>query len=136
MLGLLKTAEPLFNRILARLTWKAKALDTFSGSAAPFGDVAADGPVTDQWEKTTLVTSAHADNSGKHWPVIDIDMPCYLIPSSTPGHGHLVIEHDMEWDAYLKLLDALVEAGIVQPGYRDASKSRKYSAIRRPGVKK
>lgn len=75
-------------------------------------------------------------NFAEHRPVLDIDLPCKLIESSTPGHYHLFIEHSMFWPDYVELLDALAKAGIVQPGYVNASKERGYTSVRLPWVKK
>jgi len=75
-------------------------------------------------------------NLVRHAPVIDLDIPCILLDSSTPGHHHLIIDKEISWSAYLKVLGALADAGLVEDGYRDASEKRGYSAIRLPWVKK
>lgn len=72
----------------------------------------------------------------EHKPVIDIDVPISVIPSSTPGHSHLYINHFVSWDEYCNLLDALVECGIVEEGYARSSKARGYTAVRLPWVRK
>lgn len=69
-------------------------------------------------------------------PVIDLDIPCRLIPSSTEGHFHLYIDKAVLIDDYWHLIDAMVEAGLVEPGYANASKARGYTAARLPWVKK
>jgi hypothetical protein len=71
-----------------------------------------------------------------HKPVLDIDVPVEIQPSSTPGHFHLAIDKEMTWQQYERLLDILVEVGIVEPGFAAASISRGYSAVRLPWVKK
>ena len=71
-----------------------------------------------------------------HAPVIDLDFPCELIPSSTPGHFHLVIDKKLSWAKYSKLLDALADAGLVEEGYANASLQRGYTSIRLPWVKR
>lgn len=71
-----------------------------------------------------------------HMPVIDLDVPVRFIPSSTPGHGHLVLGKVMSKKKYFALLDALVDAGIVESGFAQASKDRGYSAVRPPWSKK
>lgn len=73
---------------------------------------------------------------GLHCPVLDIDIPAFLIPSSTPGHSHLYIDHPMKWRKYKRLLRALARAGIVEKGYVKASIYRKHTAVRVPWVKK
>ena len=87
-----------------------------------------------------LLTSEPADpfirEAGMHAPVIDLDFPCELIPSSTEGHFHLVLDRLIPAEAYFTLLDAMVAAGLVEPGYAGSSRSRGYSAIRLPWIKK
>lgn len=119
---------------LSSLIWRKKDRETFCPSAE-FGVVSADGPPTSIWGDATLVTSRHTCMT-KHWPVLDLDMPCILLDSSTPGHHHLIIQQDIQWSKYLPLLKALYEAGIIEEGYYHASRKRGYSAIRRPGVLK
>lgn len=75
-------------------------------------------------------------NEMLHKVVVDIDMPARLVPSSTPGHFHLYIDHKMPWHQYLQLLDALVEAGIVEPGYVKAAERRGFTAVRLPWITK
>lgn len=72
----------------------------------------------------------------RHFPVLDIDIPAFLVPSSTPGHSHLYIDHEVSDEVYWRLCDVLAEAGILQPGYVGASKSRGYTSVRLPWVKK
>lgn len=72
----------------------------------------------------------------RHAPVIDLDIPCILLDSSTPGHHHLIIDREITWSAYLGILSALVRAGLVEEGYLNASDKRGYTAIRLPWVKK
>lgn len=87
-----------------------------------------------------LLTSEPADpfcrEAGMHAPVIDLDFPCELIPSSTEGHFHLVLDRLIPAEAYFTLLDAMAEAGLVEPGYAGSSRKRGYSAIRLPWIKK
>lgn len=80
----------------------------------------------------------HQNNSDAltHAPVIDIDVPCELIPSSRLGHYHLYIHHPIRWKDYKTILYALSTAGIVEEGYYNASASRGYTAVRAPGVVK
>jgi hypothetical protein len=71
-------------------------------------------------------------NSAPHAPVIDLDFPCQLVESGTPGHYHLYIDKEVPWDKYIAVLDAMVDAGLVQGGYVAASKVRGYTAVRVP----
>lgn len=76
-----------------------------------------------------LITSK-TDKEGVHLPCFDIDMPCRLVPSKTPGHYHLLIEKEMSWENYQLMLNVLAIVGIVEQGYVDASKALGRSAIR------
>ena len=71
-----------------------------------------------------------------HRPVLDLDIPAFLVPSSTPGHSHLYIDHEVPDEVFWRLCDALAEAGILQEGYVSASKSRGYTSVRLPWIKK
>lgn len=71
-----------------------------------------------------------------HRPVLDIDFPAALIPSTTPGHFHLYLDKPMGWSQYSRLLGALAEAGIIEQGYLGASIDRGYTSVRLPWVKK
>jgi hypothetical protein len=76
------------------------------------------------------------DNDGNHRPVLDIDFPAALIPSSTPGHFHLYLDKQLTTTQYMKLLDALAESGIIERGYASVSEARGYTSARLPWVKK
>ena len=81
-----------------------------------------------------LIASLNAN--GKHRPMLDIDFPAAVIPSSTEGHCHLYIDKELEWKDYKKLLNLLADLGIIEHGYRGASLARGYSALRLPWIKK
>lgn len=81
------------------------------------------------------VISSEGEN-GLHYPVLDIDFPAYVVPSSTPGHVHLYIEKGMPWEAYSKLLIALADAHIIQEGYLEACLARRMTFVRLPWVSK
>lgn len=67
-----------------------------------------------------------------HKPVIDLDVRASLVPSATPGHSHLYVDVPITWEKYERLLEALVDCGIVEPGYLGASKERGFTAVRVP----
>lgn len=71
-----------------------------------------------------------------HLPVIDLDYPCELVPSSTPGHFHLYLNKSITWNKYKNLLIAMADAGIIERGFCNFSIQRKSSYVRKPGVKK
>lgn len=74
--------------------------------------------------------------AGLHLPVIDIDWPCELLPSSTAGHHHLYIDSPMSWREYRKLLKALYKAHIIEEGFYKSSLKYKQTFVRKPGVMK
>lgn len=71
-----------------------------------------------------------------HALLIDLDVPAYLVPSSTPGHSHLYVDVAIQQNAYFRLLDALAECGVIQHGYAVSSQARGGTALRLPWVKK
>lgn len=123
---------------LSKLIWKDKDPAMFAKSNAPFipNDHWPDGPNTESWHDATLVLSKLREGEDMHWPVLDLDMSCHLIPSSTEGHFHLVIEKPMKWDHYEELLRTMNDFGLLETGYVDVARKRKYTTIRRPGVTK
>lgn len=88
-------------------------------------------------EEANLVGSQLKVKSRLHRPVIDLDFPCRLIPSSTEGHFHLYLDGiDVEWPKYKDLLIALAAAGVISKGYLEESLNKGFTAVRLPHVKK
>ena len=71
-----------------------------------------------------------------HHPVLDLDIPVHLVPSSTPGHSHLYIDTGINGRKFWAMCDALAAAGVLQEGYVRACKTRGYTSVRLPWVKK
>lgn len=82
------------------------------------------------------IITSEVQHSSMHAPVLDVDMPCALVPSSTPGHFHLFIERGMTWRRYRRLLRALGRAGILERAFVRASLRRGYTAVRVPWERK
>ena len=103
-----------------------------------FGDYACED--RDRYATTNLeeahVTTSMVAGSDMHKVVLDIDMPAVLLDSSTPGHHHLYIDHEMTWENYKRLLHVLADVGLLEPGYVGASETRKHTALRLPWVRK
>lgn len=93
-----------------------------------------DGRTRVPYEQANLVSSL--TENGTHAPVLDLDFPARLVESSTPGHFHLYLEREMDWDTYSELLAALANAGILEQGYVRAMLSRGATYVRRNGVYK
>lgn len=90
----------------------------------------------ESYEDANLISSELVGVEGYHAPVLDIDFEARLVPSTTEGHYHLYLDTAIPWEKYAALLDALAEAGVIEPGYAMASKARGASFVRKPEVKK
>jgi hypothetical protein len=82
------------------------------------------------------VTTSRVLGKDTHKVVLDLDLAAKLLPSSTPGHFHLYIDHEMTWKQYRRVLRALAAAGIIETGYLGASEHRGYTSVRLPWIKK
>ena len=82
------------------------------------------------------VIGSRLKNSEEHAPALDLDVPAFMVESSTPGHSHLFIDVKMSWRKYKKLLKVLGECGILEEGYVKASIARQGSFLRLPWIKK
>lgn len=95
------------------------------------------GPLTQPTEENPANLVSSLCDDGFHRPAIDIDIPCRYVESSTPGHGHLYFDElSLPWEKYCKLLDALVDAGIVEEAYYEVSLARGQTLLRKPGIQK
>ena len=86
------------------------------------------------FEDANLESSLNED--GTHSIVLDLDYDHEYRPSTTPGHGHLVIPAHLTWDQYKDLLDALYAAGVIQYGFYWSALRRGATFVRRAGVTK
>lgn len=94
-------------------------------------------------DRANIVSSLHrptldflSDGEPRHAVALDLDIPAYLIPSSTPGHSHLYIEASIPHHRYMALLSALADAGVIEKGYAEVSIKRGHSDLRLPWVEK
>lgn len=99
-------------------------------------EVVDDGYVSDPWDDPFAPTRLDAPAKGMHTVAIDVDHPVRVLPSTTPGHFHLLIDVPMPWWRYRRLLRALMKAGIIEPGYYSASVRRGATFLRLPWVRK
>jgi hypothetical protein len=90
----------------------------------------------DSPESETLMAagllSSQVAGTDRHIVCIDVDHPLLALPSSTPGHWHLLIDVEMEWGVYEKLLLALAKARVIEPGYYTAAVHRHATFVRTP----
>lgn len=89
--------------------------------------------VTD-YSKANLIGSL--TENGMHAPVLDLDYPVEVYPSSQPGHSHLYLNKEISWENYKVLLSLLATVGLIEPGYANASINHGQSYLRPPGVQK
>ena len=101
-----------------------------------FGNYLHDGEVAASYEEANAISSDDLVVPDMHWPCIDIDHPIRVVPSSTVGHFHLYIDVPFTGEAYFKLLDDLVDAGLVEHGFAQGSRRRGHSDLRLPHIKK
>lgn len=86
--------------------------------------------------KDADVITSEIIGSSLHAPVIDLDLPVALVPSSTLGHYHLYIDKPMTYRQMMKLLKVMRDVGIVEDGYYRATKKRGRASVRLPWIKK
>lgn len=84
--------------------------------------------------EATVISSRLRTIEDLHAPALDLDLPCRLLPSKTPGHFHLYIDVPMPWKRYRKLMKAMVKAQLVEEGFYKASVHHKASDLRVPEV--
>lgn len=119
---------------MKRRLYHAEDLGQFSQSSDvptserrfPVQDEAAANLVSSEAECNGVVDEFLYEDCDKplHMPAIDIDFPVSVRESETPGHFHLFIDHPISWAAYVRVLVALGDAGLVEQGYVNASIER------------
>lgn len=73
-----------------------------------------DDPTKAEWVSSKL-------GGGMHAPILDIDYPAMVLPSTTEGHSHLYLGVTMSWRVYKQLLKALARAGVIENSWVGAS---------------
>ncbi len=88
--------------------------------------------------EANIVGSLINDESSpaRHAIVLDLDVPAYLVPSSTPGHSHLYIDVEIEEQDYWDLIHRLADLGVVEQGWYYSGLNKGYTAVRLPWIKK
>lgn len=99
-----------------------------------------DREVVEDLTEANVLSSALIDENGErtgfHTIALDIDFPVRVRETDTPGHYHLFIDVPTPWEDYANLLDALVDCGVIEEGYANASKEREATMLRLPWVHK
>jgi hypothetical protein len=89
------------------------------------------------WEdrgEAQLVSSLRED--GSHALLLDLDMPAYLIPSSTPGKSHLYVDVRMTREQMMGVMLALENAGVIQSAWVHLTDERGQASLRTPWTRK
>lgn len=81
-----------------------------------------------------LISSRTTD--GRQMPIIDLDFDFHIVPSSTPGHVHLFLDHPMSRTRFTVLMLALWFSGAVEMGYAVWSLRRGGNFVRLPEIEK
>lgn len=121
-------------KLPARLRWLIGNLDWYKTKFD--GDYDSPREQVTDIKTAQVVSSRRTSTSNKHAVLLDLDVPAFLIPSSTPEHSHLYIDVTVPEENYFDLLQILAQCGIIEEGYADASIARGHSDLRLPWVKK
>jgi hypothetical protein len=73
---------------------------------------------------------------GCHFPLLDLDFPAELLPSSNPDHYHLYLYKKLTPRQMKKLVKTLYKVGIIQRGNYLRFKLHGALFLRKPGVQK
>lgn len=119
--------------LLAKLTTVRIEVFAESGDLQPEPDNSRTASIE---EGANAVCSQYTSMPGYHAIALDLDVPAFLVPSSTPGHSHLYIDRVVKEDDYFTLLNLLAKIGVLESNYVIASKSRGGTYLRLPWVKK
>ncbi len=93
-----------------------------------------DGRQQTDEEEANLVSSLLED--GRHAPVIDLDFPIKIVPSSTNGHYHLYLEKPITWKQYRSLLRGFYKSGLIEWTAYIRGIQRGQTFVRKPGIAK
>lgn len=84
--------------------------------------------------RAEFLSSRRVMDSTRHAPALDLDVPAYLVASTTPGHFHLYLDVEMTWRTYRRLLKALAKAGVIEKDWAKASIACRHTFVRAPWV--
>lgn len=90
--------------------------------------------VSSRWRFTRPFDGYDQDNL--HAVLLDLDVPAYLVRSSTEDHHHLYVETRARWEDYVEFLNAAAKIGMIEQGYANACIERGATSLRLPWIKK
>lgn len=76
--------------------------------------------------------SSEIEGSKLHLPVLDVDDTSVVVPSTTPGHFHILAPKPLSWRKYKKLLYLCAEAGIVDREWSSKAIRAKKGRVHQP----
>jgi hypothetical protein len=123
---------PVPDFITDRTLWKSNGLLNLPWRE----DDGQDGRTSAAPGEANLVGSQTTTDPPMHMPVLDIDFPAHLEPSTTPGHFHLYLNKAITWEKFRALLTTLRSVGIIEEGYYEMALKRGQTFVRYPGIKK
>lgn len=112
---------------------------------------------TDELDKTEALSSAlvgvdpwinlsdgepDPNTPTRHMLALDLDVPAWLVPSSTYGHGHLYVDLTLAnhggvpAEDLFEFLRAAAKIGLLEEGYVNACIERGMTSVRAPWVRK
>jgi hypothetical protein len=103
--------------------------------SSAFGDVMIGDLATQEGREVNVITSK-VNGRRKHKVVLDLDYDAALIPTSTPGHFHLLIDKDVDEDAYEDFLLACHNIGLIADGNLNQWSMHRRQFLRLPHVRK
>jgi hypothetical protein len=80
-------------------------------------------------EGANVVTSLAQPVPPLHMPCLDLDIPCRLMESKTPGHYHLYIDVLMPWREYKRVLKAMMKAGLIEKGWYERALTDEFTTL-------
>jgi hypothetical protein len=90
---------------------------------------------TEDLDAANLISS-QVTGTTRHRPILDLDFPAALIPSSTEGHFHLYLDKELTHDQMDRLVTTLWELGIIADGNLNQWQRSKRLFLRLPWVRK
>lgn len=92
----------------------------------------------DYLDQANAISSEYGSSfwKGKHMLFLDLDIAHVYVPSTTEGHGHLIVQTMLSQEAMQECLDVLAKHGVVQEGFAKAAAHRKSAWLRVPWFKK
>jgi hypothetical protein len=83
-----------------------------------------------------IISSESKDFPGHHYLFLDLDQDHVYLPSTTEGHGHLIVRTLLKYDEIGEIIRVLAKHGILQEGIEGRWVESGAMYLRLPGVTK